>query len=644
MRTSRDAEGGQKPGRNDPCPCGSGRKYKVCCGAVTSTHGARSLVRIEPVDARALQAALSQAARARADGRAGEAIAALFHAVSLDPQNAALHLELGTLLLGSGRPRDALSSIDRAIGLEPGAAQAHVRRGSALEQLGRFKEAIEAYRHATSLAPRLVEAYVRLGTVLHLGARNGFVLEVKHANTSGLPFKIETVNVQDLRAAAAKSFRRAATLEPKPALSRLFGAHALIAEGAIQEAQAALQQVIALEPGNVSAHAQLGKILSESGQSQEAFAAFEKVLQLDPRAVGCYYDLVRVRRLRETDRPLLHRMLEVMQRDDLQDIHRIMLRLAVGKAYDDLDEPEQAIRHFMVANRLKGRVLPLDRDLITRRVDWQIRTFTKEFFARNTGAGSPDRTPILVLGMPRAGTTLVESVLACHSQVGAGQELAFWNQQGRKMMEAGAVPAAESLREIADTYLALLRFISKAPRVTDKKPQNFMWAGLVRLVFPEARIIHCRRNPLDTCVSVLANFFAPQPDFSTEPNDLVFYYREYERVMAHWRTVLPADRFVEVDYESLVADPEPAIRRILEFCDLGWEETCVHPELSKRNVSTASLWQVRQPIFKGSVGRWRRYEPWLAELRALGPQFDGEPVHQAVRGKTIEPLGKEASV
>jgi hypothetical protein len=211
----------------------------------------------------------------------------------------------------------------------------------------------------------------------------------------------------------------------------------------------------------------------------------------------------------------------------------------------------------------------------------------------------------------------VESVLARHPQVGAGQELAFWNQRGREAMARDEVPLGDALRQTADAYLGVLRGLSAAARVTDKKPDTFMWAGLALHAFPQARIVHCRRSPLDTCVSILANFFAPRPDFSTEPGDLVFYVREYERVMAHWRATLPPGRFLELDYEDLVGDPEPAIRRLLAFCELDWDPACLQPERSDRLVSTASLWQVRQPISRSSVGRWRRYAPWLGELLAL---------------------------
>jgi Flp pilus assembly protein TadD len=538
----------------------------------------------------ASQAAITRAAQAMAAGRPAEAMAVLRQAIAADARNHLLHLELGKSLLACGRPQEALPMLDQAVALQPASAPARLQQGLALEQLGWHAQAADAYRQAIALMPRLAEAHARLGIVLR---------------------------VQDLRKEAAQAFRRAAELGPATSLGRLSAAYALMAEGADEQAQQALRRVIAVEPNNAPAHVELGKLLAEAGDATQARAAFGKAVRLNPRAAGHYYDLARIRRLSEADRPLLDQMLAALQRTDLRELHRVQLELAVGKAWDDFDDPQQAMQHYVAGNQLKGRIRPLDRDLVARRTQWQIDTFTPAFFADRVGSGSPDRTPLLVLGMPRSGTTLVESVLACHSQVGAGQELPFWNQQGRAIMAEVSVPGDAALRELAENYLGVLRSLSGAAHVTDKKPDNFVWAGLIHLAFPGARIVHCRRHPVDTCVSILANFFAPRPDFSTEPGDLVFYYLEYERLMAHWRATLPSDRFLEVDYEALVADPEPVIRRLIDFCGLDWEAACLHPERSARRVNTASLWQVRQPIFGGSVGRWHRYAPWLGELRAL---------------------------
>lgn len=537
---------GGRPGRNDPCACGSGRKFKHCCGKVAPAPASA------PQDAGALQ--------------------------------------LGIRLLNGGRPQEALPVLERAAALQPRSAQVHFLRGRALEALGWHTEAAQAYEQAIGLAPAYAEAHAQLGVVRM---------------------------VQERRPEAAASFRRAAGLAPRTRLGRLSGAYALLAENRAAEAQAALRRLTEIEPGNAPAHAELGKLLSEAGEADAARAAFLRAVELDPGRAGHYYDLVRIRRLTESDRPLLARMLEVSQRPGLPDIHRILLELALGKAYDDLGDAERAMRHYLAGNAMKSRIRPLDRGMIEQRVDWAMRVFTREFFENRAAAGSPDGTPILVLGMPRSGTTLVESILASHSRVAAGQELSYWGRCARPMAEAGETPAAQALHDMAAGYLATLRQVSPAPHVTDKKPDNFFWIGLIHAAFPHARFVHCRRDALDTCVSVLANFFAPRPDFSTEPGDLAFYYRQYERVMAHWRAVLPAGRLLELDYESLVTEPEPSIRHLVEFCGLPWEDACLYPERSTRRINTASLWQAREPIFRGSIGRWRRFQPWLGELASL---------------------------
>jgi hypothetical protein len=221
--------------------------------------------------------------------------------------------------------------------------------------------------------------------------------------------------------------------------------------------------------------------------------------------------------------------------------------------------------------------------------------------------------------MPRSGTTLVEQVVSSHKDIAGAGELRFWTQRGaafERLAETTAILRMQ--RQVADDYLSLLhRIAPEAARVTDKMPFNFIWAGLIHLAFPHATIIHCRRNPIDTCLSVFSTYFAPRADFSTDRDDLVFYYQQYLRLMAHWRAILPADRFIEVDYELLVGDPEPVSRRLIAACGLDWDPACLAPERNDRLVKTASKWQARQPIYSSAVERWRHYEPWIGSFRNL---------------------------
>ena len=195
----------------------------------------------------------------------------------------------------------------------------------------------------------------------------------------------------------------------------------------------------------------------------------------------------------------------------------------------------------------------------------------------------------------------------------------FWNERGAAWHRSGAAGTETPfLAKAAADYLGVLRAIApKAARVTDKMPFNFLWAGLIHLAFPRATIIHCRRAAVDTALSIHQTHFHPSLAFPTGGAELVMYFRSYQRLIDHWRSVLPADRFIEVDYEELTRAPEPVIRRIIAACGLPWHDACLRPESNPRAVKTPSKWQARQPIYRNSVARWRRYEPWLGPLRAL---------------------------
>ena len=221
--------------------------------------------------------------------------------------------------------------------------------------------------------------------------------------------------------------------------------------------------------------------------------------------------------------------------------------------------------------------------------------------------------------MPRSGTTLVEQILSSHPQVTAGGELNFWNERGMAWLQDNpAAPGDGFLDHAAADYLALLRRIGPAAaRVTDKMPFNFLWAGLIHLAFPKATIIHCRRSAIDTALSIHQTNFNRHAAFPVGGADLVTYFGGYERMTSHWRSVLPPARFIEVQYESLTASPEPEIRRLVAACGLEWHAACLEPERNTRLVRTPSRWQTRQPITRSGAQRWRRYEPWLGALAQL---------------------------
>jgi tetratricopeptide (TPR) repeat protein len=414
---------------------------------------------------------------------------------------------------------------------------------------------------------------------------------------------------------AAQALRAAAAgVDPASAERRMDLVRALIIEKKDAEAEAEVRRALKADPKNADGHWLLGRILSDAGRFDEARAAFEASLALKSRQGAVYYDLVRCFRLVEADRPLVARMLALARTEDRGEA-AVRLQFALGKALDDLGDYAAAMRHFHKGNQLKARMVAFDRTGLAQRIDRLIAQFTPDWMASNARAQGGERA-VFVVGLPRSGTTLVEQILASHPDVEGAGELQFWAGRSQAFERLAQGPQVSAfLDETARDHREMLAGLAPdASRVVDKNPFNFLSVGLIRLVLPQAVVIHCRRNPIDTCLSIHSTYFGPRPDFATGLEDLAFYHRQYARLMDHWRAALPADRFVELDYETLVTDPEPQVRRLLAACGLSWDEACLHPERTARAVRTPSRWQARQPITPSSVGRWRTYEPWIQAL------------------------------
>jgi tetratricopeptide (TPR) repeat protein len=542
-------------------------------------------------------------------GRPADAIAPLREAALLQPSDPIIQHDLGLACLEVGRIPDAIAALQRAVAGNPRYADAYFRLGIALEKLGDIGGAIVAYDRATELLPSLTEAWYRAGALVYtLGHRDE----------------------------AIGCFRRAAATGGKTRFGRLGKARALLTEDRNQEAELVLRKTLALDPQNAMAHDLLGNLLSEFGRFDEARACFECAIAIAPLLAGSYYDLVRSRRVTSNDNDdgLVQQMEAALATPGLEAAQRLRLHLAIGKAADDLGDYALAMQHFDAADAVRRSSLAFDSAAFSIEIDRLIARCTPELMARAPELGSSDATPVLILGMPRSGTTLVEQIVSMHPEVGAGGELNFWNERGatwhssdghRNSANGDAANGNETpfvskefLAEAAADYLDVLRTIApKAARVTDKMPFNSLWAGLIHLAFPRAIMIHCRRAAVDTALSIHQTHFHPTLAFPTGGAELVAYFRDYQRITDHWRSVLPANRFIEVDYEELTSAPEPVIRRIIAACGLTWDDACLRPESNPRAVKTPSKWQTRQPIYRTSVARWRRYEPWLGPLREL---------------------------
>ncbi len=528
-------------------------------------------------------------------GRPADAIAPLREAALLQPSDATIQHDLGLACLEVGRLPEAVAALERAIAGDPRYPDAYFRLGIALEKLGNFHAAVAAYDRATQLLPSLAEAWFRAGALVYM---------LGH------------------REAAIGCFRRAAETGGKTSFGRLGKVRALLTEERYTEAEQAQRETLALDPANAMAHDLLGNLLAEFGRFDEARQCFERAIALAPLLAGSYYDLVRCRPV-TVDDSLIEPMQAALATPGLEASQRLRVHLALGKAADDLGDYALAMEHLDAGDAVRRGLVSFDSAALVVEIDRMIARCTPELMARasevGSDLGSQDATPILILGMPRSGTTLVEQIVSNHPEVAAAGELHFWNGRGAAWHGSGAAGIeGPYLQKAAAEYLGVLRAIAPAAaRVTDKMPFNFLWAGLIHLAFPRATIIHCRRTPVDTALSIHQTYFHPSLPFPTGGVELVEYYRTYQRLMDHWRKVLPTERFVEVDYEQLTRAPEPEIRRVIAACGLAWHDACLRPESNPRAVRTPSKWQARQPIYRNSVARWRRYEPWLGPLRAL---------------------------
>ena len=547
----------------------------------------QSLNTSEPQQVASLLALATNSLRA---GRPAEAIAPLRNAALLQPSNAMIQHDLGLACLELGRVPDAVAALQRAVASDPRYGDAYFRLGIALEKLGDIGGSLTAYDRATQLLPSLTEAWFRAGALVYTASH--------HAEAIGC-------------------FRRAAASGGRSNFGRLGQARALLIENRNQEAEQVLREMLVADPRNAMAYELLGNLLSEFGRFDEARACFERAIAIAPLLSGSYYELVRCRPVTSADQGLLQAMQAALATRGLEVGQLQRLHLAIGKVEEDLGDYALAMQHFDAADAVRRGSASFDSAAFSNMVEGLIARCTRELMARASELGNCDATPVLIIGMPRSGTTLVEQIVSMHPEVEAGGELNFWNERGAAWHRASG-DEVQFLDKVAADYLGVLRAIAPtAARVTDKMPFNFLWAGLIQVAFPRATIIYCRRAAIDTALSIHQTHFHPTLAFPTGGAELVEYFRSYQRLIDHWRSVLPADRFIEVDYEDLTDAPDPVIRRIIAACGLAWHDSCLRPESNPRAVKTPSKWQARQPIYRTSVERWRRFEPSLGPLRAL---------------------------
>lgn len=391
------------------------------------------------------------------------------------------------------------------------------------------------------------------------------------------------------------------------------------------EAQSAFEKILASDPNSAVGYFGLGNVMAQQGKFADARLAFERAVALSPKRAAYHRALADTGRFVEEDPRLPPLEALAREEDKLPDSQKAELHFALAKANDDLQRYGAAFEHLKKANSIKRRLVPYAEVDMTEAFHALKATFTPKIMERE--AGDPSEFPIFIVGMPRSGTTLVEQILSSDpSVIGAGeltivQRLIVDGRAGKEYPKHVAKLSDNALRHFGADYVKSLR--QRAPeagRAIDKLPGNFLHVGLIHLALPNARIIHIRRDPMDTCLSCYSKLFLNGLDYSYDLGELGRYYRMYEALMAHWRTVLPDGAMLDVQYEKLVNDFAKEAQRIVEYCGLEWNERFRSFHENDRPVRTHSQSQVRQPLFTSSIGRWRSYEAWLKPLRdALNP-------------------------
>jgi tetratricopeptide (TPR) repeat protein len=604
----------------------------------------------------------------RLAGKLDEAIAAGRRAIALDGHYADAHSNVGVALFEQGKFEEALAHYDRALEAQANFVQAHSNRGNALQRLKRFAEAEHAYRGAIELQPAFADAWNNLGTCLRelkrpdeAEAAYRKALELNPNNPDTLDNLALAVKDLDRLDEAADLMRRALAVEQRS--DKLYAHYGVILldQNRHEDAAAATERALALNPDNHDAVNQMGRIVFERGNADAALGYYQRALalmpdkadafnnignalkelgrlddaqqaylesiRLDPTVTAAYVNFADTMTFTPGNAYLATMEALAAQPHEMSKRDRMQLDFALGKAYADLKDFSRSFQHLVAGNTAKRTTIAYDENATFDLFERIEKTFTRDLIEKKSGGGDPSSVPIFVLGMPRSGTTLIEQIIASHPVAHGAGELRILNDVALSIHgpDGAALPYPEfaplvdaaALRQIGARYVSLLRQLApEDERVTDKMPSNYYFAGLIHLALPNAKIIHSMRDPVDTCISCFSKLFSAEQNHTYDLGEIGRYYKRYERLMAHWRDVLPAGRILDVRYEDVVSDLENQARRIMAYCGLPWDERCLAFHKTERPIRTASATQVRRPIYKSAVGRWRAYEDHLGPLLA----------------------------
>ena len=517
--------------------------------------------------------------------------------LAIDPNYIESRNNLGGVMIDNDQAKESISVLLPILKLNPRHAEVHRNLGRAFTQLEEWERAERGYRACLEIEPQNVKAKAGLSKVL---------LELNRKEE------------------ALKEAQEAVELDPEEAGARLQLGRMYNENGDAHKAGKEYNKALELDADFLPAYMARGHWYMEEGRFDEARADFERVLASpDSDDFSVHTALVSLEKVTEDNPSFQYLKTKEDEAGEMTGSKLVSYHFAMGKSYDDLGEYDKAFEHFDKGCKSKRESIEYDPAVDAAEAEAITQVFTPERLEEIRAGAIDAREPIFVVGMPRSGTTLTETIIASHADVYPAGELPDLNRVfsvNVSKAEGGFTANAdrmspEALGECAQEYIDVIKALAPdSKRVTDKMPANFRMVGLIHALMPNARIIHIRRDPMDTCLSNFTKLFSRSLYQTYDQKELGQYYNGYLKIMQHWRDVLPEGAFYELDYENLVSDNEAEVRKLLEYCELEWDDACIEFFKTKRNVRTASVTQVRQPIYKSSVQRWKRYEKHLAPL------------------------------
>jgi tetratricopeptide (TPR) repeat protein len=492
-------------------------------------------------------------------GEHEQAIECFEEILSTEPRNLSVRNALGVTLCRMGRYQEGGEQFRQAITIKESHPDAHMHLGSLLRSQGRIKDSEQYLRRALKLKPGFVDAQVSLGSSLSMLGR-------------------------------------------------------------MSEARELFEKVLRVAPRQVDALTSMGHLAALEGRFEEAESCFNRAIEVDPKSGHGWVGLAGLRKMTAADTAWL-KGAQACADSGLAPLNEASVRTAIGKYYDQIGEYGKAFKSFQHSRDLvKTAATPYNRRSQAEFGDTLIQTYSREALAQQHGTASDSTLPVFVMGVPRSGTSLIEQIIASHPMASGIGEIDFWAHAITKQ-HPGLVnepPDEATRRKLAASYLRVVTPSSgNAVRVVDKSLFNVYYLGAMHSVFRNARIIYMRRDPIDTCLSCFFQDFPPVLNYTLDLSDMAHQYREHHRLMEHWRRALPSGAILDVPYEELTADQEGWTRKVLEFLGLPWDERCLSFHTTTRSVLTASTWQVRQKLYKTSVGRWRNYQKFIGPLLEL---------------------------